>query len=247
MRARTCEYVKPNGHFCGSIALRGRDYCHFHLTYIARRLRSEKMEAQLQPPPLELPPLEDANSIQVAVMQVLAAAARGHLSPKLVGLMLYGLQIAGTNLRLGVNFSAPPAEETSEPVLCDRYDSFEQDYDIPEHAADLHCSAAEQQAEEERRELEKTWAREYADQPIPTGDEQQEDDDLIHSLLHRADEAKTFAERDDAIKSCYILAGIAYTDKEDGRAARRQKVLFTTRKPPASAAAHERVPQPVAG
>ena len=80
-RVRTCEYVKPNGHFCASIALRGREYCHFHLTYIGRRLRLEEHEAAHQPPPLELPPLEDANSVQIAVMQVLDAAARGTSPP----------------------------------------------------------------------------------------------------------------------------------------------------------------------
>jgi hypothetical protein len=27
---RTCHYLKPNGLFCGSLALRGRIYCHYH-------------------------------------------------------------------------------------------------------------------------------------------------------------------------------------------------------------------------
>ncbi len=42
---RNCEYLKPNGEFCGSPALRGRDHCHWHLICVARRLRAEKQEA----------------------------------------------------------------------------------------------------------------------------------------------------------------------------------------------------------
>ena len=71
MRARTCDYVKPNGHLCGSLALRGRDYCHFHVTSVQRQLRAETQRAIAQGPPLELPPLEDINSIQIALMQVM--------------------------------------------------------------------------------------------------------------------------------------------------------------------------------
>ena len=36
---RHCEHVKANGHFCGSPAMRGRNYCFFHIIDIGRRLR----------------------------------------------------------------------------------------------------------------------------------------------------------------------------------------------------------------
>jgi hypothetical protein len=82
---RTCDYLKPNGSFCGSPALRGRDYCHWHLTCVARRLRAEKQEATQDRTPLVLPPLEDANSIQLAVMMVMDAMLRNRIAPKMSG------------------------------------------------------------------------------------------------------------------------------------------------------------------
>jgi hypothetical protein len=60
---RACEHIKSNGEFCGSPALRGRAYCYFHLTWVGRRLRTQKQVMNMECPPLELPALEDANSI----------------------------------------------------------------------------------------------------------------------------------------------------------------------------------------
>lgn len=70
-RTRQCEHIKTNGEFCGSPALRGRNYCYFHLTYIGRRLRAERVGERAAAygadavAPLEVPPLEDANSVQI--------------------------------------------------------------------------------------------------------------------------------------------------------------------------------------
>jgi hypothetical protein len=65
-KARQCEHIKTNGEFCGSPALRGRNYCYFHLTYIGRRIRAERVHEKAMANgidasvvPLELPPLED--------------------------------------------------------------------------------------------------------------------------------------------------------------------------------------------
>src|SRR5208283_3728774 len=105
MKTRTCYYVKPNGLFCGSLALKGRDYCHFHLCYAGRRVRADQQDATSDGPVLlDLPPLEDANSIQIAVMQVMDAVLRRRISPRVSGQLLYALQIASSNLKLGVNF-----------------------------------------------------------------------------------------------------------------------------------------------
>lgn len=47
--------------------------------------------------PLELPPVEDSASVQLALMEVLQALARQELDPKRAGLLLYGLQVASSN------------------------------------------------------------------------------------------------------------------------------------------------------
>ena len=43
--------------------------------------------------------LEDANAVQVALMQVLQRLGCGQMDPKTAGLMLYGLQTASANLK----------------------------------------------------------------------------------------------------------------------------------------------------
>jgi hypothetical protein len=49
--------------------------------------------------PLELPPVEDTVSIQLALIDVLQALAANQLDPKRAGLLLYGLQVASSNAK----------------------------------------------------------------------------------------------------------------------------------------------------
>ena len=48
---------------------------------------------------LELPSIEDAASIQLALIDVLQALAANRLDPRRAGLLLYGLQVASANLK----------------------------------------------------------------------------------------------------------------------------------------------------
>jgi len=167
---RNCEYAKPNGEFCGTPALRGRDYCYWHLTCVARRLRAEKQQATADNTPLELPPLEDANSVQLAIMMVADAMLRNRIGPRMSGQLLYLLQLASSNLKQGVCFhpaqkASDADRKTEEVTRCSSYDSLEADYDIQEHAGQLKASEAnprlnapekaeaEQQEAEEEKEL----------------------------------------------------------------------------------------------
>jgi hypothetical protein len=68
-----CQHVKVNGTQCGSPALRSRRHCFFH-----DRIRREqaKIAANASSPRrFELPLLEDANSVQVALMKVIQILA----------------------------------------------------------------------------------------------------------------------------------------------------------------------------
>ncbi len=128
---RTCKHIKANGEFCGSPPLRGREYCYFHLTVLGRRLRTQKHIMKGECHYLQLPTLEDADSIQLAVMQVMDALLRDQIDTKIAGLLLYGLQIASSNLKQGAHFEP----DKSASVVVGSYDSFEQDYDL----ADTDC------------------------------------------------------------------------------------------------------------
>ena len=106
-RAPRCVHVKPNGVRCGSPALKGLPWCHFH----DRWLNGSEENS--------FPPLEDGNGVQVALMYVLErlrreAFAGGQVNVPVAKALLYGLQTASWNLR-HTNFS--PAHES--PITCD--------------------------------------------------------------------------------------------------------------------------------
>ncbi len=159
---RNCEYLKPNGEFCGSPALRGRDYCHWHLTCVARRLHAEKQEATQDRTPLELPPLEDANSVQLAVMMVIDAMLRQRIGPRISGQLLYALQIASSNLKQGVCFQpAKPQSEEGKTVRCTQYDALEADFDIAEHAEQLKSTELPMPVRADSGSPDSPWIERY--------------------------------------------------------------------------------------
>ena len=68
---------------------------------------------------LHLPPLEDGAAIQVALSNLLRAIAGNHLKERRAALLLYGLQIAVSNLanvHLELDESDPFAPQDPEPI-----------------------------------------------------------------------------------------------------------------------------------
>ncbi len=78
---------KFNGIQCGSPALRSKNFCYFH-----NRIRYQR-------PDYDIPVLEDANSVQFAVMEVVRGLMEDQIDAKKAALVLYGLQIASINLK----------------------------------------------------------------------------------------------------------------------------------------------------
>src|SRR5881392_2970525 len=83
---------------CGSPALRNGEYCYFHyrwrmttvdLSHSAHHVTTEFV----------LPVLEDADSIQITLGQIMRMIVCRQVDTKSAGLLLYGLQIASANLR----------------------------------------------------------------------------------------------------------------------------------------------------
>jgi hypothetical protein len=104
-----------NGTQCGSPALRRRRHCFFH-----ERIRSEQARIRADVSThhaFDLPLLEDANSVQMAIMKVIQMLGSGHMDHKTAGLMLYALQTASINLR-HASFEADDATD----VVIDRHD-----------------------------------------------------------------------------------------------------------------------------
>ena len=86
--APRCEKVRVDGTVCGCPRMKGYRYCYAH----------ERM-LQARPEKLALPALEDANSIQLAIMMVQKALIDDEISEKKAGLLLYSIQIAASNVK----------------------------------------------------------------------------------------------------------------------------------------------------
>jgi hypothetical protein len=114
-----CRHIKTNGHRCQSPAITGSVFCYFHrnlrrghdaaCTAKAAPLRPETVQYLLQngqnpaqlatSPAYSFPPLEDAESIQLAISRLFAAIAAGQIDPVQARSLLYALQIASCNVR----------------------------------------------------------------------------------------------------------------------------------------------------
>jgi hypothetical protein len=94
-----CQHIKVNGTQCGSPALKRNRFCFFHKRWHEQRIVIHAAKARHCRPALDLPVLEDANSIQVSIMQIMRLLLHGQLDQKTAGMLLYALQIASSNLR----------------------------------------------------------------------------------------------------------------------------------------------------
>ena len=95
-----CQHLKINGTQCGSPALRRNRFCFFHKRFQDERIKLSADRARRGVATFVLPVLEDANSIQIALMQVMRLLVAQQLDHKTASLLLYALQTASTNLRL---------------------------------------------------------------------------------------------------------------------------------------------------
>lgn len=93
-----CQHIKVNGTQCECPALRRNKFCYFHKRHHDERIQLNADRARRRNSTIDLPVLEDANSIQVSLMQIMRLIVAGQIDTKTAGLLLYALQIASVNL-----------------------------------------------------------------------------------------------------------------------------------------------------
>lgn len=96
-----CQHIKVNGTQCGSPALRRNRFCYFHKRHHEERIQLNADRARAARPrklSIDLPVLEDAESIQVSLTQIMRLIISGQIESKTAGLLLYALQTASSNL-----------------------------------------------------------------------------------------------------------------------------------------------------
>jgi hypothetical protein len=96
-----CQHLKVNGTQCGSPALRRNRFCYFHklhhqenLELAGDRAKSDRRRRAS----ITLPVLEDADAVQVTLMQIMRLIITGQIDAKSAGLLLYALQTASANI-----------------------------------------------------------------------------------------------------------------------------------------------------
>jgi hypothetical protein len=92
---RRCQYIKVNGTQCGSPALREEKYCYFHKQWSLKN-REINMNFNVWGT-VTLPTLEDANSIQVGLSEVMRLLVTNQIDHRTASLPLYALQTAAAN------------------------------------------------------------------------------------------------------------------------------------------------------
>ena len=85
--APRCQWVRQDGTSCGSPQMKQHIYCFAHMQMAEARTLT-----------LMLPVVEDANAIQVGLMQIQKALIEDRISMKKAGLLLYSMQLAMTNV-----------------------------------------------------------------------------------------------------------------------------------------------------
>jgi hypothetical protein len=158
-----CQHVKMNGTQCGSPALRRRRLCFFH-----ERIRRERAKIAADTTAqrgFDLPLLEDANSVQVALMKVIQMLGSGRMDHRTAGLMLYALQTASTNLRRA-EFEAIDATD----VVIDRDDVYRTSIGGPQWFAEDFDD--EPDAEDENEEQAEVEEQSEVEEQAEIGDQQ---------------------------------------------------------------------------
>lgn len=86
-QAPRCCYPKSSGELCKAPKMRGQEYCCMHLAMTTAKEKE-----------FELPPLDDANAVQVAITRGARGLLEGSLDDKRAMKLAYFLQLAVTNV-----------------------------------------------------------------------------------------------------------------------------------------------------
>jgi hypothetical protein len=111
-----CHHIKTNGVQCGSPALRAERLCFFHHQHRRRTHEFDPHEDVHEPvnSALTLPTLEDANSIQFALAELMRLVLTQQIEHRTASLLLRILRAASSNLKL-LSLEPKPSHVVIDP------------------------------------------------------------------------------------------------------------------------------------
>jgi len=94
---RRCQHIKVNGIQCGSPAKRNERHCFFHeqCRVMSREINMKFTEHGI----IKLPTLEDANSIQLGLAEVMRLLVTHQIDHRIASLLLRALRTAAANVK----------------------------------------------------------------------------------------------------------------------------------------------------
>ncbi|MFZ0796744.1 MAG: hypothetical protein WCA13_08190 [Terriglobales bacterium] len=109
---RRCQHIKVNGIQCGSPALRSETYCFFHnqCRVLCRQINMKFSEHGI----ITLPTLEDANSIQLGLAEVMRLLVTQQIDHRTASLLLRALRTAAANVKF-TNLEPKPTHIVIDP------------------------------------------------------------------------------------------------------------------------------------
>jgi hypothetical protein len=94
---RRCQHIKVNGIQCGSPAVRNERHCYFHeqCRLMSREINMKFSEHGI----IKLPTLEDPNSIQLGLAEVMRLLVTNQIDHRTASLLLRALRTAAANVK----------------------------------------------------------------------------------------------------------------------------------------------------
>ncbi|MGA2353437.1 MAG: hypothetical protein ABSG02_03005 [Terriglobales bacterium] len=131
---RRCQHIKVNGIQCGSPALRAKRCCFFHE-------HCAVLSTKIQPELTSISSLEDANSIQLGIAEVIRLLVMKHVDATTAALLLRALRLAAANVKF-TSFEPKSAHVVVDPsAIEDRFAAgratFDPDYETAETPAEM--------------------------------------------------------------------------------------------------------------
>jgi hypothetical protein len=114
---RRCQHIKVNGTQCGSPALRDEKYCHFHVQCNRKNMNINMNFHERGT--ITLPTLEDANSIQVGLAEVMRLLVTNQIDHRTAALLLRALRTASSNLK-HTSFEPEPTQVVIDQECVER-------------------------------------------------------------------------------------------------------------------------------